>query len=182
MTVGCWTYICFGTIQANFQILFCFLNYWFFLVLALNWFLCLLANYSLVYMHKPGLAPAGLLINLLYAFPTVPTSPPPKSVKTPVWLNLAHWSNRPIKAMKESNAFRCGNQLQSFSKVICEGNVVISELYPANTRTHSLFQHGNLVLQTAVPEGRWLLDALQGKELPCQPLLHQENFWKSSST
>lgn len=45
-------------------------------------------------------------------------------------------------------------QRQSFPKEICEGNVVIPQSYPANPKTHSLFQHGNLILQTAVPEGR----------------------------
>lgn len=67
-------------------------------------------------------------------------------------------------------------QRQPFPKVICEGNAVIPRSYPAKPKTHSLFQHGNLILQTAVPEGRRLLDALQGEELPSHPLLHQENF------
>lgn len=67
-------------------------------------------------------------------------------------------------------------QPQSFSKVMCEGNVAIPRLHSTNPRTHSLFQHSDLILQAAVAEGRRLFDALQGKELPSYPLLHQENF------
>lgn len=76
--------------------------------------------------------------------------------------------------------FDVKNPAQAFSKVICEGNV-IPQLESTNTKTHSLFQHSDLVLEAAVPEGRGLLDALQGEELPSYPLLHQEHFRKGPS-